>query len=160
MLYDSTCRLCRGAIRFIVQRDPRHRFVFAALDSRVGRQVLETDPDLGDASPTELAGSLVLVEPPRDGQPQKLYRRTDAALRIARGLRFPWPIFAIFLLVPRFLRDPFYRCIARYRYRWFGKVTETGLPVPEQPARFVDREEEVSDASPGACSVPRTRPPS
>ena len=34
-----------------------------------------------------------------------VYVRSDAALRIARGLRFPWPMAYALIAVPRFIRD-------------------------------------------------------
>jgi predicted DCC family thiol-disulfide oxidoreductase YuxK len=64
--------------------------------------------------------------------------RTDAALRIAKGLGLPWSLFAAFLVVPAFLRDPLYRLIARYRYRWFGKRETCMVPTKELRARFLD----------------------
>ncbi len=58
----------------------------------------------------------------------RIYLRTAAALRIAVRLRFPWPLLGIFFIVPRFLRDPFYRLVARYRKRWFGERSSCYVP--------------------------------
>lgn len=49
------------------------------------------------------------------------YERSDAALRIARGLRAPWPLAFALIVIPRPLRDAVYAWIARNRYRWFGR---------------------------------------
>jgi predicted DCC family thiol-disulfide oxidoreductase YuxK len=54
----------------------------------------------------------------------KMYDRSAAVLNIARHLRFPWPVLAVFLLVPQFLRDPVYDLVARNRKRWFGARSE------------------------------------
>jgi predicted DCC family thiol-disulfide oxidoreductase YuxK len=40
-------------------------------------------------------------------------------------------------LVPRWLRDPMYRFVARHRYRIFGQSRTCFLPAPKQRARFM-----------------------
>ncbi len=81
--------------------------------------------------PTSL-DSFVLVEEGR------AYRESTAALRVARRLRGLWPLCYAAILLPRFLRDPIYRFIARNRYRWFGKKDTCMIPTPELRARFLD----------------------
>ena len=66
-----------------------------------------------------------------------MYTRSTAALRIARRLRFPWPLLYAFILVPRPLRDMIYDFIARNRYQWFGKRDTCMMPSPELRARFL-----------------------
>ena len=63
--------------------------------------------------------------------------RSDAALAIARGLPFPWPVFGVFGVLPRGLRDALYRFVARNRYRWFGRSEACMLPTPELGSRFL-----------------------
>lgn len=41
------------------------------------------------------------------------------------------------LLVPRWLRDPAYRFVARHRYRIFGRSRSCFVPTPEQRQRFM-----------------------
>lgn len=126
VLFDGVCNFCNSAVLFIVDRDPKEHFIFASLQSDIGQQTLEEhkcDPQLD---------SVLLVE---DG---KAYTRTTAALRIARQLRFPWPIlFYLFILVPRFIRDAAYRYFARHRYDWFGKADQCRIPTPELRRRIV-----------------------
>ncbi len=66
-----------------------------------------------------------------------IYTRSSAALRIVKRLPFPWPILYIFVVVPKFIRDLFYRILARNRYRWFGKKAECLIPTPEIRSRFL-----------------------
>jgi predicted DCC family thiol-disulfide oxidoreductase YuxK len=40
--------------------------------------------------------------------------------------------------VPRFLRDPVYKLVARNRYRWFGRTEACRVPTPAIRARFLD----------------------
>lgn len=111
VFFDETCRLCQGAVRFIARRDPRGVIRFCPLQSDLGREVAREN----NLDP-EQSGSLVFYEN------DTFYVRSDGALRIARHLRFPWPITGLFRVIPRFLRDPVYNLIAKHRYRWFGRV--------------------------------------
>ncbi|MFO1489463.1 MAG: DCC1-like thiol-disulfide oxidoreductase family protein [Kiritimatiellia bacterium] len=67
----------------------------------------------------------------------RAFLESTAALRIARGLRFPWPLLSVLLIVPRVLRDPVYRWIARHRYRWFGRREECWRPDDRWNNRFI-----------------------
>ena len=127
VLFDGVCNLCNGVVRFIIPRDPHGRFRFAALQSAAARRVIEEH-----GAPDPLPDAIVLVE---DG---RLYTRSTAALRIARRLTFPWPLAALFLAVPRPLRDRVYALVASRRYRWFGRRETCMVPTPELRARFIE----------------------
>jgi predicted DCC family thiol-disulfide oxidoreductase YuxK len=123
VLFDGVCNLCNGIVRFIVAHDPHARFRFASLQSDAARRLL------GDCGPVE---SIVLLES------GKAYTKSTAALRIARGLRFPWPLLRVFMAFPRPIRDAMYDWVARHRYRWFGKRESCMVPSPEIRKRFVE----------------------
>src|SRR5438105_1049017 len=125
ILFDGLCNLCSASVDFVLRRDPRAHFRFASLQSDLGQRLLTTH-----GVSNEL-GSVVLIE---DGQ---AYDRSTAALRIARRLRFPWPIFYALILIPRPLRDLVYGWIAGNRYRWFGRRETCRLPSPEFAGRFL-----------------------
>ena len=126
VLFDGECTFCNGAVLFIVDRDPHERFVFASLQSDVGQATLarhHVDDDID---------SIVLVE--RD----QAHTCSTAALRIARGLRWPWPVlYYLFMLVPRVLRDAAYRYFAKHRYQWFGRTDQCRIPTPELRRRIL-----------------------
>ena len=125
--FDGVCNLCNGFVQFVIPRDPQKRFQFAALDSEAGRRVLrEAGVMPGDAD------SVILIE---HGH---AYVRSAAALRIARRLRFPWPLVYGLIAVPRPLRDWLYDVVARSRYRLFGKRDVCLVPAPEIRSRFLD----------------------
>ena len=131
VLFDGVCNLCAGAVRFIIPRDRRGRFRFAALQSEAACRILAgagmTAPEPG-GSPE----SLVLVA---DG---RAHVRSGAALRIAAGLDRGWPLLAVLLVIPAPLRDLAYRFVARNRYRWFGKETACDVPRIDEARRFID----------------------
>jgi predicted DCC family thiol-disulfide oxidoreductase YuxK len=92
---------------------------------------------LGEGDPAYARGagapeSVVLL---RSG---RRYERSDAALHVALGLRFPWPLAFAAVLIPRAWRDAAYRWVARNRYRWFGRTQTCPLPTPELRGRFLD----------------------
>jgi predicted DCC family thiol-disulfide oxidoreductase YuxK len=128
ILFDGVCNLCQGFVRFVIARDPRARFRFAPLGSDAATSLLRS------AGPARtLPDSIVLVDEQR-----RVFLRSDAALRIARGLRFPWPLAYGFIVVPRVVRDRVYDVIAARRYRWFGRREVCMVPTPELRRRFID----------------------
>ncbi|MCQ4086749.1 thiol-disulfide oxidoreductase DCC family protein [Saccharibacillus sp. JS10] len=128
VLIDGVCHFCQGAVRFIVKRDPEGVFNFASLQSEPGARLSGGQGFEESGEPN----TLVLVESGRRTV------RSSAALRIARRLRFPWPLLYAFIIIPRPLRDAVYRYIARNRYRWFGKDDVCPLPPPGVRERFLD----------------------
>jgi predicted DCC family thiol-disulfide oxidoreductase YuxK len=128
VLFDGVCNLCNAGVVFIVRRDPRGQFRFAALQSETAaRLVAEAGLD-----PEGLPDSMIVLEGGR------ALLRSAAALRIARGLRWPWPLFTVLWLVPRPLRDWAYKVVARHRYRWFGRREACMMPTAELEGRFVE----------------------
>jgi predicted DCC family thiol-disulfide oxidoreductase YuxK len=67
----------------------------------------------------------------------KAYTHSTGALRVVRRLGFPWSLIYAFIVVPRPIRDYFYRLFAKYRYRFFGKKDQCMIPTPEVRSRFL-----------------------
>jgi len=130
ILFDGDCNLCNGCVQFVIKRDRKARYRFASLQSEVGRAVLETA--LGRDGMATLPDSIVLV------QRSKVQVKSAAALAIARGIRWPWPLLAVFWVVPYPIRDFIYDWVARNRLRWFGKRDACWIPTPQLRARFLD----------------------
>jgi predicted DCC family thiol-disulfide oxidoreductase YuxK len=127
VLFDGYCSLCDGAVRFIMARDPTARFRFAALQSEAAQSRLRAA-----GAPSVLPDSVLLLD--ADG----LHVRSEAAVRIARQLRAPWPMLAqVASIVPRRWRDALYDVVARRRYAWFGRRDSCRLPTPDEAARFL-----------------------
>ncbi|CAN5747452.1 thiol-disulfide oxidoreductase DCC family protein [soil metagenome] len=127
ILFDGVCNLCAWSVRFIIERDAAKRFQFASLQSGTGQHLLTKHGISRDRM-----DSVVLI---KDGQ---AYTESTAALRVARQLSGLWPCLSIGIILPRFIRDPFYRFIAKNRYRWFGKMESCLMPSPELKSRFID----------------------
>jgi predicted DCC family thiol-disulfide oxidoreductase YuxK len=129
VLFDGVCNLCSAVVQFAIPRDPRGRLRFAPLQSVAAERLLGGVPPHADPIPD----SFVLIE---DG---RLRLRSSAALRLVRYLAMPWPLLAVFVVVPRPLRDWAYDAVARRRYRWFGVRSACFVPGPEIRARFLVR---------------------
>jgi predicted DCC family thiol-disulfide oxidoreductase YuxK len=136
IFFDGVCNLCNAAVQWVIERDRRGVFRFGVLQSEAGRAALGAA-----TTPTDLPDSIVLIDGAR------VHIRSDAALRIARELGFPWSLAVIALAVPRPLRDAVYSWVARNRYRWFGRRESCMVPTPELAARFVDAGEFAAPAS-------------
>jgi predicted DCC family thiol-disulfide oxidoreductase YuxK len=128
ILFDGLCNLCTGSVRFVLERDRAAAFDFASLQSEAARGVLAK----AGRDAKGLPDSVVLVDE------EGVHLRSEAALRIAGRLRQPWPLLAVFRILPRALRDAAYDFVARRRYRWFGKRDACLVPTPALRARFLD----------------------
>jgi predicted DCC family thiol-disulfide oxidoreductase YuxK len=126
ILFDGVCNFCNGAVNFIIERDKTGYFKFAPLQSEIGEKLL-AENGIDKIEPD----SVVLIE---DG---KVYTHSTAALRIARKLDGAWKLSYGFVVVPRFIRNFFYRMFAKYRYKMFGKQDACMLPTPEIRQRFL-----------------------
>ena len=132
LLYDGQCGFCNKTIQRILRYDKRKTMFFAALQSDYGKSVLARHPELAGID------SLVYVEPLEFAYLERVFVRSDAALRIASYLGGPWKLFLLGYIVPRSVRDYLYDQFAKRRYRWFGKYDTCPLPAPEVRARFLD----------------------
>ena len=126
VLFDGVCNLCNASVNFLLDRDPEGQFRFAALQSEAGHRHLERC----GLAPGDLE-SFVLVEEGR------CYRRSEAALRVARRLPGAWRLLYGLIILPPSVRDALYDVVARHRYRWFGRRDTCRLPTPEEQERFL-----------------------
>jgi predicted DCC family thiol-disulfide oxidoreductase YuxK len=126
VIFDGTCAFCEGSVVFIASRDPAGYFRFGASQTPSAQALLAT---LGETRAS--TRSLILVE---NGQ---VYRKSTAVLRIARRLSAPWSLAAVFLLVPRPLRDAVYAAVAAARHRIAGPSNACAIPPPEIRERLL-----------------------
>ena len=131
ILFDGDCGLCQRSVQFILPRDPQGRFHFAPLQSERGQALLAEQG--WTESQRQALDSVVLIEAGR------VYTRSTAALRIAKGLGGLWPIlFYLGILWPPFVRNAVYGLIARHRKRWFSTQDEScWLMRPDWRQRFL-----------------------
>jgi len=128
IVFDGVCNLCNGSVQFVLKRDDNEVFRFASVQGQAGSQMVrDAGHDPEDPS------TFLLVE---NG---KAFEKSDAVIRILSRLKNPWPVIGrVFSVVPRFIRNPAYRLVARNRYRLFGKREACMIPSPGVKERFLD----------------------
>ncbi|QNL22506.1 thiol-disulfide oxidoreductase DCC family protein [Hyphobacterium sp. CCMP332] len=129
ILFDGVCNLCNSSVNFIIDRDKKDKFRFAALQSAEGQEELRK---IG--MDKEYLDSIVLIKK------GKLLHKSTAALHISKELTGLWPIISFFLIIPKVLRDFFYDIIAANRYKWFGRQEECRIPSPDLRSKFLNTE--------------------
>lgn len=126
IVFDAMCVLCSANAAFVLRHDRAGRFRLASMQGETGAALYRRfgiDP----ANPE----SLIVVEGDRALQD------SDAVLAIWAGLDRPWKALALFRIVPRWLREPVYRWVARHRYRLFGQRSTCWLPTAQQARRIL-----------------------
>jgi predicted DCC family thiol-disulfide oxidoreductase YuxK len=129
LLYDGVCGFCNKSIQMIIAHDREGSLKFAPIQSKLGQEIIARH-GLGNID------SVVFVD--YAGGSEKVFIRSNAALRVAAYLGGWWRLFLAFYVLPRRLRDFAYETFARYRYRWFGKSDSCMLPSLEVRSRFLD----------------------
>jgi predicted DCC family thiol-disulfide oxidoreductase YuxK len=127
LLFDGVCNLCNGVVQFLVRRDPAGRIRYAPLQSDAGQALLAQAGLAGDDMDT-----VVLVEDDRT------YTKSDAAIRVAELLGWPYCLARLSRLVPRRLRDTLYDIVAANRYDWFGRKERCMVPDEDVNDRFLE----------------------
>lgn len=126
ILFDGVCNLCNSSVTYVIKRDKKDLFRFAALQDVVGQQLIEKHQI--DTSKTD---SIILI----DGD--TAYVKSTAALKVARHLGGGYPLLYGFMIIPNFIRNWVYDFVARNRYKWYGKKDSCMIPTPELRSKFL-----------------------
>jgi predicted DCC family thiol-disulfide oxidoreductase YuxK len=112
-------------VNFAIRNDKKGTLKFAPLQSEAGKRLKEE----------------YKIAPGVDGviflENGEAYTCSQAAIRIAKCLQWPAKILYGLIIIPKFIRQPFYKWIARNRYKWFGKKEACMIPTPDIKARFL-----------------------
>lgn len=127
ILFDGVCNLCNNSVQFIIKRDKKDLFRYAALQSEVGQQLVQER-----GIDTSKVDSIVLIDPG-----VAYFTKSDAALEIAKSFGGLWGLLSVFSWVPTSIRNALYDLVARNRYKWFGKKEACMVPTPELKAKFL-----------------------
>lgn len=107
IFFDEICVLCNSFAKFILDEDLHERYLFGALQGQTIKKFTSQPID-------NSMKSIVFVE---NG---KVYKESEAAIRIISNLGGMWRIAEILRMIPVSVRDAGYRYLAKNRYHWFG----------------------------------------
>ena len=127
ILFDGVCNLCNSSVNWVIDHDRKNQFKFAALQSDYGKNRLNTlklSPDIMDTVILDAGGAI--------------FTESDAILRIVKDIGGIYSLAGIFLFIPKFIRDFFYKVVSRNRYRWFGKRELCRVPTPDLQSKFLE----------------------
>lgn len=125
IFFDGVCGMCNTFVNLILRVDRKGTFLFAPLQGSTARDLLPPLPD--DAG----EWSMIYVDE------AGIHDESDASLEVYRRLGGFWRLLGLLRYVPRALRNPVYRVMARNRYRWFGKKNSCRIPTENERARFL-----------------------
>ncbi len=137
LLYDGTCGLCHGLVRFLARRDRRDALRFAALQSDLGRTIVTRsggDPEVLETLYAARDADRLAADP--EGAPLSVQVKSRAAITAIASVGWPWRALTALRVVPRPLLDLGYRLVARTRYRLFG-TRACEIPSPEERQKFL-----------------------
>ena len=127
VLFDGVCNLCDASVQYIIKHDKNNAFLFTALQSEVGQQIIkEFNID------TNKIDSIILYS-----NEHGISYKSTAALKIASKLGFPRNLLSVFLIIPSIIRNWVYDYIAKNRYKWYGKKEECMIPTPDLKSKFL-----------------------
>lgn len=126
ILFDGICVLCSRWVQFVLHHDRADSYRLLAAQTPLGQALLaHYGLDLVDFAST------ILI---KDGL---AWFRSEAPIRMAMGLGYPWRLAVLARLLPLAVRDWLYEQIARHRYSWFGMRKSCFMPRPEYHHRFL-----------------------
>ncbi len=115
IFFDGICGLCDRLVSFLIRRDKKMIFRYAALQDFSGQLV---STHLG------LAGQVSTVIGLYQG---RYYTKSDVLILISERLGGKWKMIGLVRFVPAMLRNGVYHLVVKYRYQIFGKKTECSI---------------------------------
>jgi len=104
VFYDGECGFCNRTIAYVLKKDKTNSILFASIQSEFTKNLFIekkwTAPDLS---------TFYFFD---NGQ---LFKKSKAALKVAKYLTFPYSLLQVFWIAPQFIRDRVYNIVARNR---------------------------------------------
>ncbi len=125
VFFDGDCGFCNWSVQWIIKRDEKRHFCFASLQS------LYAEQNLAGKINSRQIDSLVLLS---NGH---VYIYSEAVLNICRQLPYPYKLMFVFGYIPKFIRDYFYRWIARNRKKIMNNNHQCTILNADERSRFL-----------------------
>jgi len=104
LFYDGDCGFCNSSVQFVLSHK-KNDIYFATLQSNFAQQTLNSK------------GIDIKLDTLYYLKNNTVYSKSSAGLQISNELKFPFPLFQLFYIVPPFIRDYFYTSIAKRRHK-------------------------------------------
>jgi predicted DCC family thiol-disulfide oxidoreductase YuxK len=125
VFFDGVCNMCNFFASLLLRVDKQGIFLLAPLQGETARAMLPRLPEHPEQ------WSMVYLDE------TGIYDLSDAAIKVYRRLGGAWYLLSLARYIPRWIRDPAYRMLARNRYRWFGTRDTCRLPTESEKQRFL-----------------------
>jgi len=108
IFFDDDCLLCNKTVLFLLKRDIHKTLQFTPIGG-------DTFKALNLEQISTNKNTVIFL---KNGE---ISLRSTAILKTLSQLPFPWNLATIFTIVPKSIRDFFYRYVAKNRVKFFGK---------------------------------------
>lgn len=153
ILFDGICNFCNSSVDFIIKHDKDKIFRFATLQSEKGKELL-LHHDRLDIKNRKSLQEKEAIQDRLDNQYKKdlhfstlnalifidendLLEGIEAAIEISKYLKRDALIYRLLRILPHKFTGAIYSCVAKNRYRWFGKRDVCRVPEPDEMDRFL-----------------------
>ncbi len=126
VFFDGVCNLCNCSVRMLMKLDKNKVLKYSSLQGQSAKSILkkQTIKDLN---------SIVFFY---DGVELKKAQAILKILHLIGG--FPKLISIFLSIFPLGILNTFYDCIAKFRYKLFGKTDLCRIPSSEEKALFLE----------------------
>lgn len=126
ILFDGVCNFCNYWVNFLITRDNKDKFRFAALQSDTGQALIAKF----NLQKFEF-DTIILI------QGEEYFTKSTAALKIIKNIKGGIKILYPFIILPKKPRDIIYDLIAKNRYTLFGKKDVCRIPTEQERKKFL-----------------------
>tara|TARA_B100000767_G_scaffold151110_1_gene142238 strand:- start:140 stop:547 length:408 start_codon:yes stop_codon:yes gene_type:complete len=125
--FDGVCGLCDWSVNLLVKMDTQKNLKFSSLQGKSG-QILLSDLKI---DLNEFNTVLFKVN-------DQVYTKSTAVFKIIQSIGGFFKILLIFNLLPTRFNDWVYSKVAKYRYKYFGKLDKCDISKFNTPGQFID----------------------
>jgi len=125
--FDGVCGLCDWSVNLLVKMDTQKNLKFSSLQGTSG-QILLSDLKI---DLNEFNTVLFKIN-------DQVYTKSTAVFEIIQSIGGFFKILLIFNLLPTRFNDWVYSKIAKYRYKYFGKLDKCDISKFNTPGQFID----------------------
>ena len=128
VFFDGVCNFCNGTVDFIWKKNKKRNLYYASLQSEFAKE------NLLNSGVRDVNLKTIYYK-----EGQKVYKKSQAVLRILKNLDGIYPLLAnVALIIPKVISDYFYDIIARNRYSIMGKADSCRIPSKDEQEYFLD----------------------